>query len=368
LYGHKLELSVFLFVTLLFSIMSNVTIAQASQDDYTNTSNAQNQPQYYLHIISNEEGHMQNMQIPSNRLLFNITPTYDNQGNQVSLSLSLKPELSYLYSQIGLANKSKDIVFIYPSFTQAAYGVNGFYYYYTKKCDTSCLTVPIPDRVNGGQSSSIVAAGILNLLDYPYVMDQDIDKNPDILKQYKRVIVLHSEYVTQKEFDAITSHPDVIFLYPNALYARVTANYDNNTITLVRGHGYPDIGVRNGFGWSSDNSKYEYDVTCNDWDFYHKDNFTFLNCYPEYHLLVSEEMLRLLQKDDPTTLSDDIANWLMYPQDQNSTEQLLDDFDVPGNSIPQWVEKPALWMANDEISKRDFGDMLQYLSQQKIIK
>ena len=65
--------------------------------------------------------------------------------------------------------------------------------------------------------------------------DEDVDKNPDILKQYKRIIVLHNEYVTKKEFDAITSHPDVVFLYPNALYAQVEANYTSNTITLVHG-------------------------------------------------------------------------------------------------------------------------------------
>ncbi|NHI03623.1 hypothetical protein DYY67_2259 [Candidatus Nitrosotalea sp. TS] len=199
-------------------------------------------------------------------------------------------------------------------------------------------------------------------------MDQDVDKNPDILKQYKRVIVLHNEYVTQREFDAITSHPHVIFLYPNALYAKVTANYDNGTITLIHGHGYPDASVKNGFGWSPRQSKYEYNVKCKDWNFYHESNYTFLDCYPEYHVLVSEEMLLLLQKDDPTTLSDDIANWLMYPQDQNGTEQLLDDFGVQGSSMPSWVEKPALWLSNGEISKRSFGDMLQYLAQQQIIK
>jgi hypothetical protein len=368
LYGHKLEISVFLFFTLLFSMMSSVAIAQTPEDDYTNAFNPQNQTQDYLEVVSNSEGHKQTLEIPSSKLLFGIAPIYDDQGHQVSLSLSLKPELSYLYSQIGLVNKSKDIVFIYPSFTQAAYGDHGFYYYYSKRCDTSCLTVPIPTSVNGVQASSIVGAWILKLLDYPYVKDEDVDKNPDILKQFKRVIVLHNEYVTQKEFDAITSHPNVIFLYPNALYARVTTNYDNGTITLVRGHGYPDASIRNGFGWSPDNSKYEYDVKCNDWNFYHNNNYTFLDCYPEYHLLVSAEMLRLLQKDDPTTLSDDIANYLMYPQDQNGTEQLLDDFGVQGSSTPPWIEKPALWLSNGEISKREFGDMLLYLSKQQMIK
>ena len=311
---------------------------------------------------------MQTLNIPSDQILFNITPIYDDKGNQISLSLSLKSGYNDFYQQAGLFDKPKDTVFIYPSFTQAAYGPHGFYDYYKKQCDSSCLTVPISDKVHGTQASSIVSAWILKLLDYPYVMDQDVDKNPDILKQYKRVIVLHNEYVTQKEFDAITSHPNVIFFYPNALYAKVTANYDNNTITLIHGHGYPDASVKNGFDWSPDNSRYEYDVRCSDWTFYHQSNYTFLNCYPEYHVLVSEEMLLLLQKNDPTTLSDDIANWLMYPRDQNNTEQLLDDFDVSGNSMPLWVGKPALWLSNGEISKRAFGDMLHYLAQQQIIK
>jgi len=355
-------------------MMSNVTIAQTPDDNDSGdastitSTESTNGSSGYLQVVSNSEGHLQTLHIPSDQLLFNITPIYDAEGNQISYSLSLNPDLSDFYQHVGLFDKPKDTIFIYPSFTQAAYGPHGFYNYYRKQCDSSCLTVSIPDSVHGTQASSIVGAWILKLLDYPYVKDQDVDKNPDILKQYKKVIVLHSEYVTQKEFDAITRHPNVIFLYPNALYARITANYANNTITLVRGHGYPDASIRNGFGWRLDNTKYEYNVKCDDWNFYHQDNYTFLNCYPEYHVLVSKEMLQLLQKNDPTTLSDDIANYLMYPQEQNGTEQLLDDFDVQGNRIPPWVEKPALWLSNGEISKRAFGDMLQYLSQQQIIK
>jgi hypothetical protein len=352
-------------------MMSNVIIAQTSDDNDSgdaSTITSSESPQGYLHVVSNSEGHLQTLQIPSDQMLFNITSIYDARGNQVSLRLSLKPELSDLYQQVGLSDKPKDTVFIYPSFTQAAYGPHGFYNYYRKQCDSSCLTVSIPNFVHGIQASSIVTAWTLKLLDYPYVKDQDIDKNPDILKQYKRVIVLHSEYVTQREFDAITSHPDVIFLYPNALYAQVTTNYTNNTITLIRGHGYPDASIRNGFNWSPDNSKYEYNVQCNNWHFYHNDNATFLNCYPEYHVLVSKEMLLSLQKDDPTTITDDVTNWIMYPQDQNGTKLLLDDCGITGNNIPSWVEKPALLLQNGDISKRDFGDMLLYLSKQQIIE
>lgn len=375
LYGHKLETSVFLILVLIFSIMPSAISAQTPDDNDDNdaedaskiTSNMQN-GSGYLQVVSNSEGHLQTLHIPLDRMLFNIAPIYDNQGNQVSYSLSLKPELADFYQQVGLFDKPKDTVFIYPSFTQAAYGPHGFYTYYKKQCDSSCLTVQIPDRVSGFQASSIVTAWILRLLDYPYVKDEDIDKNPDILKQYKRVIVLHSEYVTQTEFDAITSHPDVIFLYPNALYAHVITNYDNNTITLIRGHGYPNSTIGNGFGWRDDNTKYEFNVQCNNLNFYYKDNYTMLNCYPEYEILTSSTLLGLLQNGDPVSLSDDVTNWLMSPQNQNGTQKMLSDFDVTGTSIPPWVQSPALWLSNGELSKQDFGDMIQYLSQENIIK
>ncbi len=368
---HNTWLSLALAAVMILAIVPHHIHAQADGNLSGSASpdTAQGTAQDYLEVVSNSEGHMQTLHIPADKMLFKVTPHYDSQGNQAGLSLSLRPDLGSFYQQVGLYNRTNDTVFIYPSFTQAAYGPHGFYDYYNKKCDSSCLTVPIPDRVAGYQSSSIVGAWILKLLGYPYLMDQDVDKNPDILKQYKHVIVLHSEYVTQAEFDAITSHPNVVFLYPNALYALVTADYETNTITLVRGHGYPDPSIRNGFGWNDDNSRYEYDVTCSDWAFYHRDNYTMLNCYPEYAMLTNSVMLGLLQKDDPASLKDDISNWLMYPDDRAGAKKLLDDFNAEGSGfIPPWVEKPALWVSNGEISKRDFGDMIQYLSQIRAIR
>lgn len=356
-----------LVVTIFLSIASTEAFGQ-SMGPANSTQSGVSQHEDYLYVVSNSEGHEQTLQIPASKMLFNVTPNYDSQGRQTSLSISLKPELGMFYQSVGLEGKPKDTVFIYPSFTQAAYGANGFYDYYRKQCDSSCLTVPIPGNVRGTQASSIVSALVLKMLGYPFLMDQDVDKNPGILKQYKKVIVLHNEYVTQREFDAITSQPDVIFLYPNALYAKVEANYDNDTITLVRGHGYPDASVKNGFGWSADNSRHEYDVQCIDWNFYHKGNYTMLDCYPEYKILTGRVMLELLQKPDPAAVSDDVANWLMYPQDENATESLLDDFDIKGTSVPSWVQSPALWLSNGEISKGEFGDLVQFLYQNKIIR
>lgn len=184
-------------------------------------------------------------------------------------------------------NTNQNVVFIQPIFTQAAYGNNdprsiGFYDYYTGKCDKSCLTVAIPKTFYGSYSTSAQANDAFLWEHYSHITDIDVDKNPNILQKYDAVIVLHNEYVTQREFDAITHQPRVIYLYPNALYAKVQVDYNKNTITLVRGHGYPDKKIASGFDWKYDNTKFESDTVCHNLNFYNIDNGKMLNCYPEY--------------------------------------------------------------------------------------
>ena len=94
--------------------------------------------------------------------------------------------------------------------------------------------------------------------------------------------MLHNEYVTRAMFDAITSHPNVIYLYPNALYAEIEVDYNDSTITLIRGHNYPDPEIKNGFDWEFDNTHpYEYDYQCLNMEFYKTDDGWMTNCYPE---------------------------------------------------------------------------------------
>ena len=108
---------------------------------------------------------------------------------------------------------------------------------------------------------------------------------------------MHNEYVTQREFDAITSHPNVIYLYPNALYAEIEVNYDQNTITLIRGHAYPEKHVDNGFDWEFDNTRpYEFDRACDDWEFYEINNGKMLNCFPDEQLYEDDSLLRALKE------------------------------------------------------------------------
>jgi hypothetical protein len=140
------------------------------------------------------------------------------------------------------------------------------------------------------------AAQVLKLLGYAFVTDVDVDKNPAILAKYKKVIVLHNEYLTKKEFDAITSHPNVVYLYPNALYAEVKTDYTKNTITLIRGHNYPSKEIRNGFDWKFDNSQMEYDTDCKKMQFYKINNGWMLNCYPENIVHKSMRFLETIKK------------------------------------------------------------------------
>ena len=217
------------------------------------------------------------------------TVTYKNA------EFRLKPEMADVYDKIGLLNQSQNSVVVYPIFTEAAYNKQGFYDYYNKKCDSTCLTVTIRYNFSGEYSASRAGFNSLRVLGYHYITDIDIDKNPEILKNYDKVILLHNEYVTKTEFDALSKHPKIIYLYPNSLYAKVTSDYNANTITLIRGHGYPDEEIRNGFDWKFDNSNFEYDNGCMNWKFYNVTNGMMLNCYPEYMIFKDELLLEKIK-------------------------------------------------------------------------
>lgn len=267
---------------------SNLSIEKKPEIFYNSTG------KYYEIYHGSPSGAIE-LTLPESRMNFVMLPVIANNNTVASFSMELKPELMDLYKQIGFSTKSQNVVFVYPVFTQAAYGSHGFYDYYNKNCDSKCLTVNIPSSFNGTYSSSIVAAITLNLLNYSFVTDVDVDKNPEILQKYGTIIILHNEYVTKNEFNAITQHPHVIYLYPNALYAEVKPNYENDTIMLVRGHGYPQPEIENGFNWKNDNTKFEYDLKCENWNFTDIDNGKMLNCYPDYALMYDKSLLNTLK-------------------------------------------------------------------------
>jgi len=197
-----------------------------------------------------------------------------------NLSLGLNPNKMDIYNEVAVWNDPQKAVVVYPYFTYAAYADQGFYEYYTGECN-SCITTKFA-QPTALYTSSGMGHQALTLLGYPSITDVEIDKNPSILQQFDKVIMLHNEYVTRAMFDAITSHPNVIYLYPNALYAEIEVDYVDETITLIRGHNYPEPEIANGFDWEFDNTHpYEYDIECLEMELYRIKNGWMTNCYPE---------------------------------------------------------------------------------------
>ena len=215
----------------------------------------------------------------------------------VSLTLHPINSLSKEFRELRPDPNEKSVI-VYPLFTAAAYSEPGFYTFFREECDKECITVNFANA-KMGYTSSGMATQILYQLGYDFITDADVDLHPEILEQYDKVILLHNEYVTKKAFDALSAHPKLIFLYPNALYAEVSANYLDNTITLISGHQYPNYpnGPANGFGYKveEDFHKYEYDAECIKWEFMPINNGYHLNCYPDSILLNNLEILAMLK-------------------------------------------------------------------------
>lgn len=235
--------------------------------------------------------------------LFRVLVDPDNliviDGTTIPLkaTFDLKKELAQTYNKIGVFDEDKKSVFIIPTFTASAYLENGFYDFYNEKCNEKCLTAKIVTIDKLDYKSSANSVKILQLLGYDSVSDLELHNNPDILKNYDKVIVLHNEYVSQTMFDAITSHDNVIFLYPNSLYGKVEVDITNNKITLIRGHGYPNSEIQNGFDWENENTHpYEFDTECNNWEFYPISNGFMLNCYPEQIIWKDELFLKTIKE------------------------------------------------------------------------
>ena len=207
--------------------------------------------------------------------------------------ISMRSDLPNIYNDMIAVNAEQTTLVIYPIFTANAYKDGGFYNYYKGKCDESCLKVRIDAEHFRGQSSTN-AFNVLVNLGYEWTADTWIAMKPDKLKDYDRIILLHSEYVTKEMYDNIRSHPKVIYLYPNALYAEVEFDQDNGWIQLIKGHGYKN--KMNAFDFPFDNSQLEYNTDCQEPLFFYKiDNGWMLNCFPESAILWNKNLLEVLQ-------------------------------------------------------------------------
>ena len=227
----------------------------------------------------------------------------DYEQEWESLLLGLNPNKFDMYNEVAVWNDPQKTAVVYPYFTYVAYNEPGFYTYYRGDCDSCTTTKFAPTSLlNNEYVTSGLGHQALTLLGYTALSEKEIDMNPSILQQFDKVIMLHNEYVTRTMFDAITNHPNVFYLYPNALYAEIEVDYIDETITLIRGHNYPEPEIINGFDWEFDNTHpYEYDSLCLDMEIYPIEivygiNGWMTNCYPENLFLNNTEQLFNLLK------------------------------------------------------------------------
>ena len=204
-------------------------------------------------------------------------------------------------------NNDPKAVIIYPTLTYNAYKDGGFYDYYKGICKT-CNTIPLDTKVNATYTTGLSGFQYLTQLHYNYITDLDVDKNPSILEKYDKIILLHNEYMTQHEFTAITSHKNVIYLYPNSVYVQVSVDYNKLTESLVKGHGYdgtmnPPYPVKtgiasgNGFGYVT-NSNHEYDLNCKNYKWELMPNGMQITCWSEFLIKADRSVLQTI-KDYP---------------------------------------------------------------------
>ena len=111
--------------------------------------------------------------------------------------------------------------------------------------------------------------------------------------------MLHNEYVTIEFYEAIINHPNVYFMYPNALYAEI--ELVDGVMTLIRGHDFPpgaELCEGNGFCWEFENTRPdEYDLECIDFEWRQIDNGYQLNCYPEVVIFEKPEIADFIFED-----------------------------------------------------------------------
>ena len=84
-------------------------------------------------------------------------------------------------------------------------------------------------------------------------------------------------------------------------------------------------------------------------------------------MLSSKELLRSLQREDPAELVISISNRTRFPQQPDAVHALLNNYDIKGEHIPNWVVSPAIWVLNGEISKSEFAEIILYLHTNKTI-
>jgi N,N-dimethylformamidase beta subunit-like, C-terminal len=187
--------------------------------------------------------------------------------------LSSSLPIKYVDAELGLKIQSSDkkIGFVEPTFTYAAYNNNSFYNFYAKYSPkiqfSPNLTIysdlnllknkPVPHErfwyFNDPSSPTIPYKEYFDLLlDHFKKFDPNITNLTDAdvhhgkifqsngKNLYDALFLFHNEYVTQSEYNNlkqfVINGGTLIFTEANSLFAEVSYDDKNDTITLVKGH------------------------------------------------------------------------------------------------------------------------------------
>jgi hypothetical protein len=175
-------------------------------------------------------------------------------------------------------NKAK-IGLVKPTFTDAAYN-NKFYIFYKKyahiyskvnvTADLGLLNSRISNRQSGTQHNVFAMTNLINYISelsnqtqVKVLTDTDVDKgkifgNINQLNLFDILVLGHQEYVTQQEYNNlkqfVSNGGTMLLLDGNVFYAEVKYNDNNNTISLVKGHGWAYNGKS---AWKSINERWK---------------------------------------------------------------------------------------------------------------
>jgi len=108
----------------------NQTQLDSNNENSNMTNSTQTPIKRWVKITEYIEGKPEVAYLPYDDFVFKVDYEQNEQNEVTAININLDPKFSDLYNQIGFFNRKVDTVVIYPLFTQAAYGENGFYYYY----------------------------------------------------------------------------------------------------------------------------------------------------------------------------------------------------------------------------------------------
>jgi len=195
--------------------------------------------------------------IPNEQPYRIMVHSFDNTGNEnwdesMINSERTKKSLEAIKDESGQSR----IAFVEPTFTNAAYNEDSFYFFYSKyqnvpidqeiATDLNLMTGDIPFESDYEYFESIfnlvkqsTPNSIVSIIGDEEIHDGMIFKNNGS-NAYNVLILLHNEYVTQAEYDNLKKFlingGSIILLNGNVFYAQVLYDKESCTVTLVKGH------------------------------------------------------------------------------------------------------------------------------------